>query len=73
MPRVLALLEILNYWNGTTERNEPTRSNWQGVCYHPVEGTVYKYQIETMHNGIPLKADPYGVYAELRPKRPYRP
>ncbi|MEX2460332.1 MAG: 1,4-alpha-glucan branching protein GlgB [Paenibacillaceae bacterium] len=32
------------------------------------EGTVYKYQIETMHDGIKLKADPYGVYAELRPR-----
>jgi 1,4-alpha-glucan branching enzyme len=41
---------------------------WSLFIPHLAEGTVYKFQIETMHDGIQLKADPYGVYAELRPK-----
>lgn len=59
-----------NHWNGNDHSmNKLEQSGvWTLFIPHLGEGTVYKYQIETMHNGTILKADPYGVYAELRPR-----
>jgi 1,4-alpha-glucan branching enzyme len=59
-----------NHWNG--DRHEMAKLENSGIwsLFIPFlgEGTIYKYQILTMHDGIHLKADPYAQYAELRPR-----
>ncbi|QGQ96791.1 1,4-alpha-glucan branching protein GlgB [Paenibacillus psychroresistens] len=59
-----------NHWYGSNhEMNRLEQSGvWSLFIPYLGEGTVYKYQIESQHDGLLLKADPYGVYAELRPK-----
>jgi 1,4-alpha-glucan branching enzyme len=68
--RKVSVVGDFNRWNG--DNHEMSKLEQSGIwsLFIPQigEGTVYKYQIETMHDGIQLKADPYGVYAELRPK-----
>jgi len=42
---------------------------WEGFVADVGEGAIYKYEIRPMHSDLPiLKSDPYGFYAELRPK-----
>jgi 1,4-alpha-glucan branching enzyme len=68
--RKVSVVGDFNHWYGDNhEMSKLDKSGvWSLFIPHIGEGTVYKYQIETMHDGIQLKADPHGVYAELRPK-----
>jgi 1,4-alpha-glucan branching enzyme len=68
--RRVSVVGDFNHWyGGSHEMSKLEQSGvWSLFIPHIGEGTVYKYQIETMYDGIQLKADPYGVYAELRPK-----
>lgn len=58
-----------NFWDG--RRNIMTRREDTGVFEIFVPnvdaGSLYKYEIETMHGENILKADPYASFAELRP------
>ncbi|MFK4479369.1 1,4-alpha-glucan branching protein GlgB [Bacillus sp. RC206] len=40
---------------------------WSLFVPHIEENDIYKYAIETMDGDVILKADPYAVYAEVRP------
>ena len=40
---------------------------WSLFIPHIEEGEIYKYAIETLAGDVILKADPYAVYAEVRP------
>ncbi len=59
-----------NHWQG--DKHVLQKSNQAGVWSIFVpglkEGDLYKYEIHTHQNEILLKVDPYGFYAEHRPK-----
>lgn len=60
-----------NQWDG---RRHPMTSRgatglWELFIPDLTDGTLYKYEIRSQHHDAPLlKADPYAVAAELRPK-----
>ena len=60
-----------NHWDGRTHamRNRGPSGVWELFVPGLAEGAIYKYEIRPMSSDLPmLKADPYGVYAEKRPK-----
>lgn len=58
-----------NSWDGSEHAMARCGDTGVWQCFVPElgEGAVYKYQIDTAHGRQPLKADPYGFYAEVRP------
>jgi 1,4-alpha-glucan branching enzyme len=60
-----------NYWDG---RRHPLRSRgstgvWEIFIPGLRDGEIYKYEIKSRQRSyLGLKSDPYGFYAELRPK-----
>ena len=60
-----------NHWDG---RRHPMRSRgpagiWELFVPELSQGEVYKFEIKSRHHGYLVeKADPYGFYAELRPR-----
>ncbi len=69
--RRVSLVGDFNGWDG---RIHPMRARgasgvWEIFIPELSEGAIYKYEILDPHgNVLPLKADPYGFYSELRPK-----
>ncbi len=67
----VSVIGDFNHWDG---RRHPLRSCgpggiWEIFLPDLVEGEVYKFEIKSRHNGYLVeKADPYGFYAEQRPK-----
>ncbi|MCR5869053.1 MAG: 1,4-alpha-glucan branching protein GlgB [Aquincola tertiaricarbonis] len=60
-----------NGWNAEADRLTPRPDGsgiWEGRTTHAQRGQVYKYRVESRHNGYRAdKADPYGIYAEVAP------
>ncbi len=59
-----------NYWDphANAMHRHAESGLWELFIHGLGEGTVYKYAIHDAHgNLLPLKADPYGFAAELRP------
>jgi 1,4-alpha-glucan branching enzyme len=60
-----------NHWDG---RRHPMRNRgpvgiWEIFIPDLTQGEVYKFEIKSRHHGYLVeKADPYGFYAELRPR-----
>src|SRR5579871_526086 len=67
--RRVSVVGNFNQWDG---RIHPMRFHPPGIweIFIPGldEGEIYKYEILTRNSGCLLKADPYGFFAELRPK-----
>jgi 1,4-alpha-glucan branching enzyme len=60
-----------NHWDGRTHpmRLRGTSGCWELFLPGLGEGAIYKYEIRSRLGPIPfLKSDPYGFYAEVRPK-----
>ena len=60
-----------NQWDGRAHplQLRPQVGVWELFIPGLVEGEVYKYEIKSRYMGYMAdKSDPYGVYAELRPK-----
>jgi 1,4-alpha-glucan branching enzyme len=60
-----------NGWNRTAHALQPVESSgiWEGFVPGLERGAVYKYFIESMHNGYQVeKTDPFSHYYELAPK-----
>ena len=66
-------VSVVGDFNGWDGRVNPMRSRgnsgiWELFVPEYDEGTIYKYEIVGPQNNVlPLKADPYGFRAELRP------
>jgi 1,4-alpha-glucan branching enzyme len=60
-----------NEWDGRRHpmTNRGTTGLWELFIPELTDGTLYKYEIRSRHHDAPLlKADPYAVASELRPK-----
>ena len=60
-----------NQWDGRAHpmRNRGPSGVWELFLPELAEGAIYKYEIRPRSSQLPiLKSDPYGFYAELRPK-----
>jgi 1,4-alpha-glucan branching enzyme len=60
-----------NGWNKTSLPLEPSQSSgiWEGFVAGVGRGAIYKYHIQSHHQGYRVdKADPYAVYAEEPPR-----
>jgi 1,4-alpha-glucan branching enzyme len=69
--RRVSVVGDFNQWDGRRYpmRLHPGNGVWEIFLPGLTEGAVYKYEILGAHNALlPLKADPYGFGAELRPK-----
>jgi 1,4-alpha-glucan branching enzyme len=69
--RRVSVVGDFNQWDGRRYpmRLHPGNGVWEIFLPGLGEGVVYKYEILGAHNALlPLKADPYGFGAELRPK-----
>lgn len=67
----VSIVGDFNQWDGRRNPMQPRESSGVFEIFMPeVEpGAVYKYEIRPRNSPLPiLKADPYGFYAELRPK-----
>ncbi|MEP7314897.1 MAG: 1,4-alpha-glucan branching protein GlgB, partial [Pseudomonadota bacterium] len=60
-----------NCWNAATHRLTPRPDHsgiWSATVAQARRGSVYKYQIESTHDGyVVQKADPYGYFCETPP------
>ena len=68
--RRVSVVGDFNRWDGRTHpmRSRGTSGIWELFIPELGEGTIYKYEIVGSRNNVlPLKADPYGFSAELRP------
>ncbi|HYE52447.1 MAG TPA: alpha-amylase family glycosyl hydrolase, partial [Azospirillaceae bacterium] len=68
--RRVSVVGDFNSWDGRTHvmRLRHGSGIWELFIPGIGEGTVYKYEIIGAHGGLlPLKADPYGFRAEMRP------
>ncbi|TKB66638.1 MAG: 1,4-alpha-glucan branching enzyme, partial [Nitrospira sp.] len=60
-----------NQWDGRRHpmMNRGATGLWELFIPDIQDGTLYKYEVRSRHHGTPLlKADPYAVASELRPK-----
>jgi 1,4-alpha-glucan branching enzyme len=66
--RAVRVVGEFNSWNGQAHQMSEIRDSDIWVLFIPglCEGTLYKYEIHG-EQGVQLKADPYGFYAEVRP------
>ncbi len=68
----VSVIGDFNYWSGTEHQlyvRWDSSGIWEGFIPHITHGTLYKYKIESQHNGVVTeKADPYGRLCETPPK-----
>ncbi|WZO97622.1 1,4-alpha-glucan branching protein GlgB [Isosphaeraceae bacterium EP7] len=67
----VSIIGDFNHWDGRrhTMRSRGAAGLWELFIPDLVEGEVYKFEIKSRVNGyLVQKADPYGFYAEMRPK-----
>jgi 1,4-alpha-glucan branching enzyme len=59
-----------NGWDGKENpmRNRGNSGVWEVFIPHLGKGELYKYEIITKHNQTLLKADPYAIFCQTRPK-----
>ena len=60
-----------NQWDGRRHPMNPrgTSGLWEIFIPHLAHGDLYKYEIKTRYKGfMTVKADPFGFWAEMRPK-----
>lgn len=67
-------VSVIGDWNGWNPEADPLTPRpdssgiWEGRSTQAQRGQVYKYRVESKHNGYRAdKADPYGIYAEVAP------
>jgi len=68
--RRVSVVGTMNGWDGRVHPMRPRGSSgvWELFLPEVSEGAIYKYEIIGHHGSmLPLKADPYGFRAELRP------
>jgi len=68
--RRVSVVGTMNGWDGRVHPMRPRGSSgiWELFLPEVAEGAIYKYEIVGHHgNLLPLKSDPYGFFAELRP------
>jgi 1,4-alpha-glucan branching enzyme len=69
-----ALVSVIGQFNNWNPRSDPLEVRphagiWEGFIPRLGSGSLYKYHIESKHNGYWVdKADPYGFAAEIRPQ-----
>jgi 1,4-alpha-glucan branching enzyme len=68
--RRVSVVGNFNHWDG---RTQPMRSRglsgvWELFIPYLTDGEVYKFEILAASGRSALKADPYGFYAEVRPR-----
>jgi len=69
--RRVSVVGNFNQWDGRVHamRSHGSTGVWEIFLPELDEGEIYKFEILPQHGTAPfLKADPYGFYAELRPK-----
>ena len=69
--RLVSVIGDFNGWDRSSHRLQPLESSgiWEGFIPGLGRGTLYKYFIESNHNGYQVeKTDPFGQYYELSPK-----
>ena len=67
----VSVIGDFNGWDRSSHRLQPLESSgiWEGFIPGLGRGTLYKYFIESNHNGYQVeKTDPFGQYYELSPK-----
>ncbi|HEY0602610.1 MAG TPA: 1,4-alpha-glucan branching protein GlgB [Herpetosiphonaceae bacterium] len=65
----VSVLGDWNWWDGRVHPMQPRDSGiWELFIPGLTEGTAYKYEIRTHSGQLLEKADPYGFWAEFRPK-----
>jgi len=66
----VSVIGDFNSWDGRRHvmRVLGTCGIWEIFIPELKEGAIYKFELKTKANHIILKADPYGSYAEVRPK-----
>ena len=67
----VSVIGDFNYWNPDTHplRTRGNSGIWEGFVPHVGQGTIYKYQIFSRHNGYRVaKADPFAIHAETPPR-----
>lgn len=67
--RSVKVVGDFNNWNGKNHAMEKVKDSgfWYLFIPNLIEGTLYKYKIDTFQGKELLKTDPYGFYSELRP------
>ena len=68
--RQVSVVGDFNNWDGRVNplERQPDSGIWAGFVEGLKEGDLYKYEILTNHGTLILKADPYGFWAEVKPK-----
>jgi 1,4-alpha-glucan branching enzyme len=67
----VAVIGDFNYWNPDSHplRAKGSSGIWEGFIPHVTQGTIYKYQINSIHNGYRVaKADPFATHHETPPR-----
>ncbi|HEY0736045.1 MAG TPA: 1,4-alpha-glucan branching protein GlgB [Herpetosiphonaceae bacterium] len=65
----VSVLGDWNWWDGRVHPMQPRDSGiWELFIPGLTEGTAYKYELRTHSGRLLEKADPYGFWAEFRPK-----
>jgi 1,4-alpha-glucan branching enzyme len=67
----VAVIGDFNYWNPGAHplRAKGGSGIWEGFVPHVGQGALYKYQIQSRHNGYSVaKADPFGIHHETPPR-----
>ncbi|MBJ7449156.1 MAG: 1,4-alpha-glucan branching protein GlgB [Parachlamydiales bacterium] len=66
----VSIVGDFNHWDGRCHamRMMGASGIWEIFIPGLQEGVKYKFEIKTQQNKILLKSDPYGYFAELRPK-----
>jgi 1,4-alpha-glucan branching enzyme len=69
--RRVSVVGDFNGWDGRVNpmRKHPDAGLWEIFIPGLGEGTIYKYEIKSLHNNYMVeKADPYGFFSEMRPR-----
>jgi 1,4-alpha-glucan branching enzyme len=67
----VAVIGDFNYWNPDAHplRAKGSSGIWEGFIPYVTQGTIYKYQINSIHNGYRVaKADPFATHHETPPR-----
>ena len=67
----VSVIGDFNYWNPDAHPLQAKGSSgiWEGFIPHVGQGTIYKYQINSRHNGYRVaKADPFATHHETPPR-----
>src|SRR5436190_3900972 len=66
----VSVVGVFNNWDGRVHSMRMLGSSgiWEIFIPGLGEGTLYKYEIKTLHGHLSVKTDPYGTFYEVPPK-----